>query len=64
MLPPTITPTGGLAVQGGTLVLYVNRTFTDQVAGFGSGLKHNIGRGRMLDDVTDKLKRLRDAQAK
>jgi hypothetical protein len=55
---------GGIAVRGGTLVFYVNRTFTDQVAGFGSGLKHNIGRGQMLDDVTDKLKRLRDAQAK
>jgi hypothetical protein len=51
---------GGLAVQGGTLIFYVNRTFTDQVAGFGSGLKHNIGRGQMLSDVTDKLKHLRE----
>ena len=51
---------GGLAVKGGTLVFYVNRTFTDQVAGFGCGLKHNIGRGQMLDDVINKLKKLRD----
>jgi hypothetical protein len=55
---------GGIAVQGGTLVFYVNRTFTDQVAGFGSGLKHNIGRGQMLDDVTEKLKRLADTSGK
>jgi hypothetical protein len=55
---------GGISVQGGTLVFYVNRTFTDQVAGFGSGLKHNIGRGQMLDDVTDKLKKLADASGK
>jgi hypothetical protein len=51
---------GGLEVDGGTLVFYVNRTFTDQVAGFGSGLKHNVGRGQMLDDAVAKLKRMRD----
>jgi transcriptional regulator with XRE-family HTH domain len=51
---------GGLQVRGGTLVFYVNRTFTDQVAGFGSGMKHSIGRGRMLDEVAGNLKRIRD----
>ena len=51
---------GGLEVKGGTLVFYVNRTFTDQVAGFASGMRHNIGRGRMLDEVATKLKRARD----
>ena len=51
---------GCLEVQGGTLVFYVNRTFTDQVAGFGSGLKHGIGRGRMLSEVATNLKRIRD----
>jgi hypothetical protein len=51
---------GGLSVEGGTLVFYVNRTFTDQVAGFAAGTKHGIGRGRMLDEVTAKLKRMRE----
>jgi hypothetical protein len=46
---------GCLEVQGGTIVFYVNRTFTDQVAGFGSGLKHSIGRGQMLDSVVASL---------
>jgi hypothetical protein len=53
--------TGGcLEVQGGTIVFYVNRTFTDQVAGFGSGLKHSIGRGQMLDEVVANLTRIRE----
>ena len=51
---------GCLEVQGGTIVFYVNRTFTDQVAGFGSGMKHSIGRGQMLDEVVANLKRVRE----
>ena len=51
---------GGLEVQGGTLVFYVNRTFTDQVAGLGSGLKHGIGRSLMLFEVAANLKRIRE----
>jgi len=47
-------------VQGGTLMFYVSRLFTDQVAGFGSGLKHGMGRGRMLAKVAANLKRDRD----
>jgi hypothetical protein len=47
-------------VPGGTLLFYVNRTFTDRVAGVGSGLKHAIGRGRMLADVAANLKRIRE----
>jgi hypothetical protein len=50
---------GALEVNGGSLIFYVNRTFTDQVAGFGSSLKHSIGRGQMLDQVADNLKRAR-----
>lgn len=50
---------GCLEVQGGTLVFYVNRTFTDQVAGFGSGMKHGIGRGQMLSAVAASLTRIR-----
>ena len=34
-----------------TLVFYTNRTFTDQVAGFGSGTKHTVGRKMMLGEV-------------
>jgi hypothetical protein len=51
---------GCLEVQGGTLVFYVNRTFTDQVAGFGSGLKHSIGRGQMLSEVKANLTSIRE----
>jgi hypothetical protein len=47
-------------VPGGTLVFYVSRIFTDQVAGFGSRLKHAIGRGRMLAKVAANLKRDRE----
>jgi hypothetical protein len=50
---------GGFSVEGGTLVFYVNRTFTDQVAGLGSGVKHGIGRGQMLSEVAANLKRIR-----
>jgi len=52
---------GCLTVEGGTLVFYVNRTFTDQVAGLGAFARHRIGRGRMLSEVTTKLKRLRES---
>jgi hypothetical protein len=47
-------------VADGTLVFYVNRTFTDRVAGFGSALKHAIGRRKMLAEVAAKLRRIRD----
>jgi hypothetical protein len=49
----------GFAVEGGTLLFYQNRTFTDQVAGFGSSLKHSIGRKQMLSALADNLKDLR-----
>jgi hypothetical protein len=49
----------GFTVEGGTLVFYVNRTFTDQVAGFGSSLRHSIGRKQMLSNVEANLKRIR-----
>lgn len=34
-----------------TLLFYTNRTFTDQVAGFGSGTAHKIGRKVMLGEI-------------
>jgi len=55
---------GCLEVQGGTIVFYVNRTFTGQVAGFGSGLKHSIGRDQMLDEVTASLQSAREKLSK
>lgn len=51
---------GCLSVADGTLVFYVNRTFTDQVAGIGSGMKHGIGRRQMLSEVAPNLKRIRE----
>jgi hypothetical protein len=47
-------------VRGGTLVFYVSTVFTDQVAGFGSTMKHSVGRRRMLATVTANLKRIRE----
>lgn len=49
-----------LAVQDGTVVFYVNRSFTDQVAGFASGMKRSIGRKQMLSEVAANLKAIRD----
>jgi hypothetical protein len=49
--------------RGGTLLIYVTRLFTDQVAGVGSGLKHALGRRKMLTDVAAKLKRTREQSA-
>ena len=37
-----------LPVEAGTLVVYTNHTFTDQVAGFGGSAKRSIGR-RMME---------------
>jgi hypothetical protein len=43
---------GFLPVQGGTIVAYTNHTFTDQVAGFGGGVKRSIGRRMMASKLT------------
>jgi hypothetical protein len=42
-----------------TLIFYTNRTFTDQVAGFGSGTKHTIGRKMMLGEVVKLFESIR-----
>ena len=47
-------------LPGGTVMFYVNCLFTDQVAGIGSGLRHSIGRKRMLTDVAANLKNVRE----
>ena len=46
---------GLFAVEQGTLLIYSNRTYTEQVAGFGSGARHRIGRGMLIDTVTTML---------
>jgi hypothetical protein len=48
---------GLLPVQAGTIVVYTNHTFTDQIGGFGDALKRSIGRRVMAS----KLKQIFDA---
>jgi hypothetical protein len=42
---------GFLPVKEGTLVVYVNRTSTDQVAGFGGGTKRSVGKKLMASQL-------------
>ena len=37
----------------GVLVAMLNETFTEKVAGFASGMAHNIGRGRLADAIEE-----------
>ena len=41
------------------IVFYVNRTSTDQVAGFGGGMKRSIGRGMMRSAVIQQFESIR-----
>jgi hypothetical protein len=50
---------GVMPMSGGTIVLYSNRTFTDQVAGFGSGLRRSIGRKQMRDAIVKNFEQIR-----
>ena len=47
---------GAVPVEGGIVLFYRNRTFTDQVAGFGSGMKKGIGRGQMQNTIVKLFK--------
>ena len=50
---------GLLPIQQGTLVVYGNHTFTDQVTGFGGSAKQSIGRhvmGSRLKDLFEKVR--------
>jgi len=42
-----------------TLLAYTNRTFTDQAAGFGSSMRHALGRQKLLSAVTASFEALR-----
>ena len=50
---------GAFSYGEDTLIFYTNRTFTDQVAGFGSGTKHTIGRKMMLGEVVKLFESIR-----
>jgi hypothetical protein len=41
------------------VVLYSNHTSTDQVAGFGSALRHSIGRSQMRDEIIKNFEQIR-----
>ncbi|NOT12546.1 MAG: hypothetical protein HOP23_12050 [Methylococcaceae bacterium] len=45
--------------RDGSLVFFAIRSFTDQVAGFGSSLKHSIGREQMVGAIVKQLTNLR-----
>ena len=49
----------GISHEGGTLLLMGTDTFTEQVTGFGSGMKHNVGRNLMNDVMRGMLLELR-----
>jgi hypothetical protein len=49
----------GIPYRDGSLVIYANRTFTDQVAGFGSDLKRSIGQKQAQGEIAKQLKNLR-----
>jgi len=41
-----------LPVENGTVVVYLNRTTTDQLGGFGASAKQSIGRGMMAKQIS------------
>lgn len=50
---------GCVPYENGTVVFYTNRFFTDQITGFASGTKRNIGRERLEKTVSTFLEKLR-----
>jgi hypothetical protein len=46
--------------EAGTLVLSINRLFTDQVTGLGSGLKKKIGRRQVVEAMAEHFEELRE----
>jgi len=50
---------GFIPVENGTVVFYVNRTTTDQLAGFGAAAKQSIGRGMMAKQISEIFDRAR-----
>ena len=54
-----LTVIGCVPYDSGTVVFCINRTFTDQLAGFGSSLKRTIGRRRIEDSLSEYFAKLR-----
>jgi hypothetical protein len=52
---------GALPVESGVVIFYGNRTSSDQVAGFMSGMRHEIGRGMMRDSLVEAMEQIRAA---
>ena len=50
---------GCLGIGGETLVFYINRTSTDQVAGFPQGTRHSLGRRHMRAEIIGSLEKIR-----
>jgi hypothetical protein len=50
---------GALPVESGVMIFYANRTSSDQVAGFMSGMRHEIGRGMMRDSLVEAMQEIR-----
>ena len=55
---------GFLPVKGGTLVIYLNRTSTDQVTGFGSSTKRTLGTKVMTSQIKDLFEKVKAAAEK
>ncbi len=53
-----------IPVEKGTLVVYLNRTSTDQVAGFGSSTKRALGSKIMTSRLEDLFHKLKSAAEK
>lgn len=52
---------GLLPVEGGTAVVYLNRTTTDQLGGFGASAKQAIGRTMMANQISEIFEKSRAA---
>ena len=59
-----LTGTGCGQVAEGTIVYYVNRTSTDQVAGFMQDTKHSVGRKQMREELIKMFEDIRKKVAK
>ncbi len=55
---------GFLPVKEGTVVVYVNRTSTDQITGFGGSSKRAIGRKVMASQLKSVFEKFRAKAAK
>ncbi len=54
-----LTIIGCVPYEDGTIVFCTNRTFTDQVTGFGSSIKRSVGRRRIEDAISEHFAKLR-----